>query len=192
MIEDDSQDGADHVDAHRIPAFAISPYAQRGAVVHTRYDFLSFIRTLELVDRDGAAEPLRRDRGADVRRLRRRSRPTTPSPTTAITPEVDLLERNTAASRRTPGCPSACRSSSPTAPRSGSSTGSCGSRSTAPAPSRRRPGPNAAGIDERAWRRKGATSDEEALEEVIELLGLDEETIEERYGIEPEEAEAEE
>ena len=51
MIEDDSQDGADHVDAHRIPAFAISPYAERNAVVHTRYDFLSFIRTLE--DRRG-------------------------------------------------------------------------------------------------------------------------------------------
>ena len=49
VIEDDSQDGADHVDAHRIPAFAISPYTKRGAVVHTRYDFLSFIRTLELV-----------------------------------------------------------------------------------------------------------------------------------------------
>jgi phospholipase C len=48
VIEDDSQDGADHVDAHRIPAFAISPYAKRGAVVHTRYDFPSFIRTLEL------------------------------------------------------------------------------------------------------------------------------------------------
>jgi hypothetical protein len=48
VIEDDSQDGADHVDAHRIPAFVISPYAKRGAVVHTRYDFLSFIRSLEL------------------------------------------------------------------------------------------------------------------------------------------------
>jgi hypothetical protein len=49
VIEDDSQDGADHVDAHRIPAFVISPFAKRGAVVHNRYDFLSFIRTLELV-----------------------------------------------------------------------------------------------------------------------------------------------
>jgi phospholipase C len=48
VMEDDSQDGADHVDAHRIPAFAISPYAKRGAVVHTRYDFPSLIRTLEL------------------------------------------------------------------------------------------------------------------------------------------------
>jgi len=48
VVEDDSQDGADHVDAHRVPALAISPFAKRGAVVHTRYDFLSFIRTLEL------------------------------------------------------------------------------------------------------------------------------------------------
>ncbi|MFL5825399.1 MAG: alkaline phosphatase family protein [Thermoleophilaceae bacterium] len=47
VVEDDSQDGADHVDAHRIPALAISPYAKRGAVVHTRYDFPSFIRTME-------------------------------------------------------------------------------------------------------------------------------------------------
>jgi len=33
--EDDSQDGADHVDAHRMPAYVISPWAKRGAVVHT-------------------------------------------------------------------------------------------------------------------------------------------------------------
>jgi phospholipase C len=49
VMEDDSQDGADHADAHRIPALAISPYAKgNSAVVHTRYDFLSLIRTMEL------------------------------------------------------------------------------------------------------------------------------------------------
>jgi YVTN family beta-propeller protein len=48
VMEDDSQDGADHVDAHRIPAFAISPYAKQNTVVSTRYDFPSLIRTLEL------------------------------------------------------------------------------------------------------------------------------------------------
>ena len=47
--EDDSQDGADHVDAHRIPALAISPYAKKGAVIHTRYDQISILRTAELV-----------------------------------------------------------------------------------------------------------------------------------------------
>jgi len=49
VIEDDSQDGADHVDAHRIPAAVISPYAKRGAIVHTRYDMLSVIRSMELI-----------------------------------------------------------------------------------------------------------------------------------------------
>jgi DNA-binding beta-propeller fold protein YncE len=49
VVEDDSQDGADHVDAHRIPAAVISPFAKQGAVVHTRYDFLSVIRSMELI-----------------------------------------------------------------------------------------------------------------------------------------------
>jgi hypothetical protein len=49
VVEDDSQDGADHVDAHRIPAAVISPFAKRGAVVSTRYDFLSVIRSMELI-----------------------------------------------------------------------------------------------------------------------------------------------
>ncbi len=49
VVEDDSQDGADHVDAHRIPAAVISPYARRGGVVSTRYDFLSVIRSMELI-----------------------------------------------------------------------------------------------------------------------------------------------
>ena len=48
-IEDDSQDGADHVDAHRMPAGVFSPYAKQGAVIHTRYDMLSVIRSIELI-----------------------------------------------------------------------------------------------------------------------------------------------
>jgi len=49
VIEDDAQDGADHVDAHRIPALVISPYAKQGAVAHDRYDELSFLRTMEII-----------------------------------------------------------------------------------------------------------------------------------------------
>jgi len=49
VVEDDSQDGADHVDAHRMPAFAISPWTRHGAVVHTRYDQESVLRTIELI-----------------------------------------------------------------------------------------------------------------------------------------------
>jgi DNA-binding beta-propeller fold protein YncE len=49
VIEDDSQDGADHVDAHRTTGAVISPYARRGAVVQNRYDQLSMIRSMELI-----------------------------------------------------------------------------------------------------------------------------------------------
>jgi YVTN family beta-propeller protein len=49
VVEDDSQDGADHVDSHRSPAFVISPWARQGAVVHSRYDQYSMLRTLELI-----------------------------------------------------------------------------------------------------------------------------------------------
>jgi DNA-binding beta-propeller fold protein YncE len=50
VIEDDSQDGIDSVDAHRIPAFVISPWAKRaGSVVSTRYDHYSFLRSAEMI-----------------------------------------------------------------------------------------------------------------------------------------------
>jgi hypothetical protein len=49
VVEDDSQDGIDSVDAHRIPAFVISPWAKKGAVVSTRYDQYSFLRTASLI-----------------------------------------------------------------------------------------------------------------------------------------------
>jgi YVTN family beta-propeller protein len=50
VVEDDSQDGADHVDAHRAPALVIGPYVRRGGeVVHTRYDQLSVVRSIELI-----------------------------------------------------------------------------------------------------------------------------------------------
>jgi DNA-binding beta-propeller fold protein YncE len=49
VVEDDSQDGIDHQDAHRIPALVAGPYAKREAVVHTPYDFLSVLRSIELI-----------------------------------------------------------------------------------------------------------------------------------------------
>jgi hypothetical protein len=47
--EDDAQNGPDHVDATRIPAFAAGPYVKRGAVVTDRYDQLSALRTAGLL-----------------------------------------------------------------------------------------------------------------------------------------------
>jgi YVTN family beta-propeller protein len=49
VIEDDAQDGADHVDAHRSIAFVIGPYVKQQAVVSAKYTTVSMIRTMEEV-----------------------------------------------------------------------------------------------------------------------------------------------
>ncbi len=48
IVEDDAQNGPDHVDATRTIAFAAGPYVKRGAVVSDRYDQISLLRTIEL------------------------------------------------------------------------------------------------------------------------------------------------
>ncbi len=47
VIEDDSQDGGDHVDSHRSTAFVIGPYVKHKAVVSTAYTTISMLRTME-------------------------------------------------------------------------------------------------------------------------------------------------
>jgi DNA-binding beta-propeller fold protein YncE len=49
VLEDDAQDGADHVDSHRSPAYVISPYTRRHAVDSTLYNTTSVLRTIELI-----------------------------------------------------------------------------------------------------------------------------------------------
>ena len=49
VIEDDSQNGVDHVDGHRNPTLVISPWARHGAVVHTYYSQLNVVRTIEQI-----------------------------------------------------------------------------------------------------------------------------------------------
>jgi len=49
VLEDDAQNGPDHVDSHRSPAFVISPYVRRHAVDSTMYNTTSMLRTMELV-----------------------------------------------------------------------------------------------------------------------------------------------
>jgi YVTN family beta-propeller protein len=48
-VEDDAQDGPDHVDAHRSTAYVISPYTQTGQVDSTFYSGVSVLRTMELL-----------------------------------------------------------------------------------------------------------------------------------------------
>lgn len=49
VIEDDPQDGADHVSGDRSLAFIIGPYVKQGAVVSTPYSTVSMLRTIEEV-----------------------------------------------------------------------------------------------------------------------------------------------
>jgi hypothetical protein len=64
MVEDDTQNGVDHVDGHRGPAFVISPYSKPG--VHDEYySQLNMVRTVEQIlgihpmnQEDGSAEPM--------------------------------------------------------------------------------------------------------------------------------------
>ena len=49
VIEDDAQDGPDHVDCHRSPCFVISPFIKKGSVDHTFYNTDSVLKTMELL-----------------------------------------------------------------------------------------------------------------------------------------------
>ncbi len=49
IIEDDAQDGPDHVDAHRTVCLVASPYGRRGVVDHGMYSTVSMLRTIELI-----------------------------------------------------------------------------------------------------------------------------------------------
>lgn len=65
VVEDDAQNGPDHIDAHRSVGLVISPYTQRRAVDHTLYSTASMLRTMELIlgvppmsQYDAAATPM--------------------------------------------------------------------------------------------------------------------------------------
>ncbi|MCB0521420.1 MAG: hypothetical protein KDD27_20940 [Saprospiraceae bacterium] len=67
ILEDDAQNGADHVDAHRSTAYVVSPYIKRKFVDHTMYSTSSMLRTIELIlglppmsQYDAAAMPMYR------------------------------------------------------------------------------------------------------------------------------------
>ncbi|MDQ6672332.1 MAG: bifunctional YncE family protein/alkaline phosphatase family protein [Chloroflexota bacterium] len=95
VLEDDAQNGPDHVDAHRTIALVVSPYSQTATLDSTFYSTSSTLRTIELIvglapmtQFDAAATPLLSS--------------FTDAPSfeayTAITPDQPLDEMNTAAS----------------------------------------------------------------------------------------------
>jgi DNA-binding beta-propeller fold protein YncE len=49
IVEDDAQNGVDHIDGHRTVALVASPYAKRGVIDPTFYAFPSMVKTIELM-----------------------------------------------------------------------------------------------------------------------------------------------
>lgn len=91
-VEDDAQDGPDHVDGHRSTMFAISPYTQTGAIDSTFYSSVSVLRTMELImgvppmsQFDAVATPMSAAFSGTAN-LR---------PYTAVVPGVSLFAKNT-------------------------------------------------------------------------------------------------
>jgi DNA-binding beta-propeller fold protein YncE len=91
VVEDDAQNGADHVDCHRTIAFAISPYIRRRTVDSTMYSTSSMLRTIELLlglkpmsQFDSAATPMTKSFQAEPDL----------APYTALPAKIDLDEKN--------------------------------------------------------------------------------------------------
>src|SRR5258708_8245141 len=91
VLEDDAQNGPDHVDAHRIPAFIVSPYIRRTTVDSTMYSTSSMLRTMELIL--GLQPMTQFDSAATPMRKAFRSTPDL-RPYTALPANVDLNEKN--------------------------------------------------------------------------------------------------
>jgi len=93
IIEDDAQNGPDHVDSHRAPVWVISPYTRRGIVDSDMYNQASVLRTMELMvglrpmtQFDAAARPM----------FETFSKTPDTLPFSAISPKISLTEKNPA------------------------------------------------------------------------------------------------
>ncbi len=95
VIEDDAQNGPDHVDSHRSPLLVISPYTRRGIVDSTMYNQSSVLRTMELIL--GMRPLTHYDAGARPIASAFSSSPN-PAPYTAEKPRISLTDRNPAVS----------------------------------------------------------------------------------------------
>jgi hypothetical protein len=90
-VEDDAQDGPDHVDAHRSTAYVISPYTQTGRIDSRLYSSVSVLHTMELIL--GIPPMSRFDAAAEPMHAAFSARPNM-RPFTAVQPMVSLTATN--------------------------------------------------------------------------------------------------
>src|SRR5262249_19077690 len=91
VVEDDAQNGPDHVDAHRTVALVISPWTKRRAVDSSMYSTSRMLRTMELVLGLG---PLRQFEAAARPMYRSFSATLDDTPYTHVKPDVDMGAKN--------------------------------------------------------------------------------------------------
>ncbi len=91
VIEDDGQDGPDHVEAHRTTAYIISPYTRTGKVVSTNYNTVSMLRTMELIL---GLPPMSQYDAASTPMYNAFTNKPDFTPYTALPPGIDLLAKN--------------------------------------------------------------------------------------------------
>jgi DNA-binding beta-propeller fold protein YncE len=93
VMEDDAQDGQDHVDGHRSIALVISPYTQTASVDSTFYSTVSALRTMELLL---GVEPMSKYDALATPMSAAFTRTPNLRPYTALPPAVSLDARNAA------------------------------------------------------------------------------------------------
>ena len=93
VLEDDAQNGPDHVDSHRSPAFVISPFVKRHVVDSTFYNTTSMLRSMEFLL--GLRPMTHFDAGARPMNSVFQSTPN-PAPYVAEKPRIALDQRNPA------------------------------------------------------------------------------------------------
>ena len=91
VVEDDAQNGPDHVDGHRTVALLVSPYTQTGRVDSTFYSTVSMLRTIELIVGLG---PMTQFDAAATPMLASFTDTPDPRPYTALEPAQPLDELN--------------------------------------------------------------------------------------------------
>ena len=91
VVEDDAQDGVDHVDGHRTVAMAIGPKIRRGAVDSNNYNQVSMVRTIQEIFR---IPPRTRYLAAARAMTSVFTKDADPSPYQKIIPKQDLEEKN--------------------------------------------------------------------------------------------------
>jgi YVTN family beta-propeller protein len=94
VLEDDAQNGPDHIDSHRSPGYIISPYTRRGIIDSTIYNTTSMLRTMELIL--GLSPMTTYDAGSTPMTRAFASEPKLDA-YTLLTPKYSLTERNPAA-----------------------------------------------------------------------------------------------